>query len=175
MKKALLIGLALATGAAPRLAAQEEMYRDWLGFVFRRDRGMTTGTVAGAPDSVYRVLRRLAQDLGLKADVEDEGTRQFGAKRQRAYRQLGKTAVSAYLNCGDGLMGPNANTWYVYLNFGAQVEPAGSGSSVTLMLNAQAADVPNGGNQRLPCTSTGRLEMALVNRLAATFGGAPPG
>ena len=144
--------------------------KSWGSFSFRPDEGMTSGGVAGQPDSVIKVLKDIFTELDVPLK-ESAGKHQLAANRQRAVRKLGKAPVSRYLVCGEGLMGPNADNWYVYYTLMVGVEPAGGKSALTIGFTGSAVDTPSGRTDRVKCTTTGRLEFDVVKRLREAFPG----
>lgn len=80
--------------------------------------------------------------------------------------------MSSFLSCGDNMTGPNADTYHVFLTFFAHLSPAGpTRTGFQLELHAEAIDIPGGRPDRLPCATTGLLELRLVDRLEAVFPG----
>lgn len=166
---ALLAGMLLMVTQAA--AGQEKWTTDWGTFMFERDLGSMSGVVAGPADSVYHVLKAYFADLKLEMKEDDPVARQFGVKRLRLVRRIGKRPISLYLSCGEGLSGPNADLWHVFLNLGAQVTPAPKGAKLQMLVNAEAVDVPGGRSERVPCTTTGRLEFEILTHLRQVFPG----
>jgi len=145
---------------------------DFGTFRFERDRGITNGTVAGSPDSVFRVVRSMLPSLGLKIEQEDATSRQLASRKLRLLRKLADRPLSDFFSCGEGLEGPNANSWYVYVDMGVQVTPVGSNRSALMMIyTAEGVDVPGGRSDRVACASTGRLELYIIKRLRDIFPG----
>ncbi len=130
--------------------------------MFERDLGSMSGIVSGPADRVYRVLKAFFADRKLTMKEEDPINLQLGVKRLRLVRRIGKTPISLFLSCGACLTGPNADLWHVFLNLGAQVTPAPKGARLHLLVNAEAVDVPGGRNERIPCTTTCRLEFEIL-------------
>ena len=139
--------------------------------MFERDLGSMSGIVSGSADRVYRVLKAFFADRKLTVKEEDPINLQLGVKRLRLVRRIGKTPISLFLSCGEGLTGPNADLWHVFLNLGAQVTHATKGARLQLVVNAEAVDVPGGRNERIPCATTGRLEFELLTDLRRAFPG----
>ncbi len=164
-----LVGLFL-TVAGPAFG-QEKLLTDWGTFTFERDVGSMTGVVAGPADSVYGVLKAIFADRNLAMKDEDQAGREIGVKRLRLIRRLGKRPISLYLTCGEGLGGPNADLWHVFLNLGARVTPAAKGARLQLNLNAEAVDVPGGRSERVACATTGRFEFEVLTHLRQVFPG----
>ena len=172
MRATILVPALLFALVGTAEAQQEErVHADNGGSVtFHRDRGVTTGRVSGTPDSVYRRLRSVSTDLGLtiKPNGENPAGHEFLIDRQRLVTRLGKKAVSTYLSCGEGMTGPNADSWFVYLTVRAAVTPAaGAASDVQLQLTADAVDVPGGRSERVVCATRGILEGEIMKRLQA--------
>ncbi len=168
-----LVPLVLTMAFVSSASAQSErVTTDWGQVQFYRDQGLTRGVIAGGVDSVWKVLGPIFKDLGLKLTVQDQSSGQLGNPRFRAVRRLGKAPVSRYFSCGQGLTGANADTWHVYIGFGMAVAPSGAGKTqFELQMQAEAIDIPDGRNERVPCSTTGLLEYALVNRLNDVFPG----
>lgn len=174
MKLMLRIGAMVsvtALGAVPCLLAQDRE-TDWGRVEFSRDAGLTRGRIPGAPDSAWRTLRRLVEEAGIRVTVEEPANGLLGARRFRAVRRLGRSPISTFLSCGENMTGPNADTYHVFLTFLATVRPAvGGGTAFQLEFHGDAVDVPGGRPERLPCSTTGRLEQRLVDLLDAVFPG----
>jgi hypothetical protein len=166
----LCLSLALVSSASAQ--GSERVTTDWGQVQFNRDKGLTRGVIAGGVDSVWKVLEPMFKDLGLKLTVQDKASGQLGNPRFRAIRRLGKAPVSRYFSCGQGLTGPNADSWHVYIGFGVVFAPAAADKTqFELQMQAEAIDIPDGRNERVPCSTTGLLEYALVNRLNDVFPG----
>lgn len=152
------------TMAVPRI--------DWGTFNFERSTGMTTGTLNGAAATIYAAIPEVFKDLGLQPKELDPTEKILGVKRHRLVRKLGKQQISRYLSCGDGLLGPNADSYYVYVTMNIQVVQANAGTSKLVMyFGAEAVNVPGGQSDRIPCATTGVFEHQAVTRLQAMFGG----
>jgi hypothetical protein len=161
----------IAAVAAPSAVAQERLTTDWGTFMFERDHGATSGIVAGPADSVFRTVQAVLTEYGVKLK-DDPVARQLGANRQRVFRRFGKQPVSEYLSCGEGMTGPNADTWHVFYTIGVEIVPESANRArFAMTFAAEAVDVPNARSDRVPCATTGRLEWQLVKRLRAAFPG----
>ncbi|MHB1327764.1 MAG: hypothetical protein ACYC2K_06130, partial [Gemmatimonadales bacterium] len=98
-----LIATAAALFTAGTLAAQETARTEWGNYNFDRDLGRTSGAVNGQADSVHRVLLKALDDLGLKIKDGQTAPRQIAVVRHRLVRRMGKTTLSRYFSCGQGL------------------------------------------------------------------------
>ncbi len=154
------------------LEAQEPIKTDWGTFNFERDLGAMSGLVAGPADSVFRVLKTVFTGLGLSTKDEDSQNLSFKATRFKVMRKLGKRPVSFFMSCGEGILGPNADSWYVFLNYAVQLMPMpGNKSRLQMGLSAEAVDIPNGRSDRLPCATTGQMEYEVLRQLREAFPG----
>lgn len=170
----LCAGLAIAAPVAAQAVQPQRVYTSGGTFEFRPEMGYAKAIVIGKPDSVFASVRAILADLGLGEAQVDPRSRELGINRLRMVRRLGKKSLSTFLSCGEGLTGPNADTWHVFLNLGARVRSAAQGSELELRFTAEAVDVPNGRNERLPCSTTGLLEMQIVDRLNDRFAAPAP-
>ncbi len=120
--------------------------------------------VAAPVDSVWTALKPALEGLGVKVAFEDPASRQMGSPQIKVFRRLGKAPLSSYLRCGDGITGPNADTYAVYLSLVSFVEPGSTSGTARLytLVSAQAEDVANGRNDLMPCTSAGTLERKIA-------------
>lgn len=167
------VALLCLVAVAPAAAAAQEIPRtDYGTFNFERELGVMSGVVAGTPDSVFRAVKTVLTDLGVTLKAVDPDGLQLGATRAKVSRRLGKRPVSFYLSCGDGMTGPNADNWQVFLTLTAQFLGAPkSQTKLVLSVAADAIDIPNGRSDRVTCSTTGQLEFAVLRRLREIFPG----
>lgn len=115
---------------------------------------------------VYSALLGVYAELKIPAEVKDSAGGQVGS--QMFYRQntLGGRQISSYLSCGDGITGPNADYYRVYMNIWSTLVPKSDHAVVlrTAYL-AGAVNVSEGSRQPMPCESTGRLEVRIQQML----------
>ena len=152
------------------LSAQPIPQTDWGTFKFERSTGLTSGTLAGHPDSIFAALPGVLADLGLAPKAMVTEGRTLGIKKHRLVRRLGKHPISRFLSCGDGLTGPNADSYYVYLDMRLELGPLPANqTALEMFVAAEAVNVPDGQNVRVGCASTGVFENQLVTRLQGMF------
>lgn len=167
------LALALWMVVPKALAAQaQDLRTDWGTFAFEKSSGLTEGTVAGQVDSVFARLPEILKGIGIepKAKDWDPAGHRVQTHRLKFYRQLGRDRVSASFGCGDGLTGPNADNYYVYVNLVIQLSPLGpSKTGVQISMNGEAVDVPGGQSERIVCATTGRVEYRLAELLQKRF------
>lgn len=128
--------------------------------------------VAAPRADVWLALEEAFKALDIPVSYSDQAAGELGTVKAKVMRRLGKQPLSNYLQCGEGLTGPNADSYVVYLSVAGFVKPAANDQiAVATLVTAHAIDLPNGRNDVMYCTSTGRLEdkigKAVQKRLGA--------
>ena len=135
-------------------------------------------TVLAEPRSrVWAVLPGVLQDLGVEASTRDERAFVVGNGGWRPSAIHG-TRLSAFLRCGAGLTGPNADTYDVETLLFVELEaPSSTETLVRIVLDASARPrATSGGLVR--CTSAGTLEariLRLIGEHLVRYAGAEGG
>jgi hypothetical protein len=134
----------------------------------------TVGTpypVPFPPAQAYRALQEVYAELKLPTVSRDSAQRLVDS--EVFYRQgtLGGRQISTYLSCGEGMTGPNADSYRVYMVIWSTIVPVeGERAALRTAFLAGAVNVTEGSRQPMPCESTGRLEVRihqmLLHRLA---------
>ena len=114
-------------------------------------------------DSLWRVLPTAYDRLELEVNQGDARNRVLGFEEVRVRRVEG-TRLSAYLDCGRSLAGPNADTQEVTMKMLTQIVPTAIGSEVRVQITATAQNRAHDGAE-VPCRSNGRLESRMVEIL----------
>ena len=128
--------------------------------------------VAAPVDSVWRALEPALEGVGVSVGFSDSTGRQIGAPQTKIFRRLGKAPLSTYLRCGDGITGPNADTYAVYFSLVSFLRPGASPGVTKLytLVSARAEDVANGRNELIDCTSSGVLEDRIGKAVTKRLG-----
>jgi hypothetical protein len=115
---------------------------------------------------VYHSLLGVFADLKIPAEVRDSAA---GRVESQVFYRRGDLAgrqISTYLSCGEGITGPNADSYRVYMTIFSTVEPKDAEhSTVRTVFLAGAVNVTEGSRQPMPCESTGRLEVRIHQML----------
>ena len=173
MRLPLLI-LATALAAAP-LAAQQTRTMVVIPGRLTRVITDTTGTLYEVPfpaAKTYAAVLRTYEELKLPSEVRDsaKGRVETGVFHRRG--DIGGKQISTYLSCGDGITGPYADTYRVYMIVMTTVEPRGPDrSAIRSVLLAGAVNVSEGARQPMACESTGRWEIRLHKEILARAAG----
>ena len=125
----------------------------------------TTGTayeVPFPPARVYAALLATWKELKIPADIEDSTAGRLETKVFYRRGDLGGKQISTYLSCGDGITGPYADSYRVYMIVTSTIEPNGPDRSILRsVLLGGALNVAEGARQPMACESTGRWEIRI--------------
>jgi hypothetical protein len=113
-------------------------------------------------DAAWARLPQAFAAVGLEGGVPIEAEKTFSVGPTRITRRLGGQRLSSYLNCGQSITHPNADTHAVMLTVSSQVVPNGTATRLETRVQATATPLVSGGAM-VACNSTGALE----NRIAA--------
>jgi len=135
----------------------------------------TTGTLYEVPFSpavTYAAVLRTYEELKLPREISDsaKGRVETGVFHRRV--DIGGKQISTYLSCGDGITGPYADTYRVYMIVMTTVVPRGPDrSAIRSVLLGGAVNVSEGARQPMACESTGRWEIRLHKEVLARAAG----
>lgn len=125
----------------------------------------TTGTAYDVPFSVsrtYAAVLAAYTELKIPADVQDSAQGRVESNVFHRSGSLGGKQISTYLGCGDGITGPYADSYRVYMIVMTTVTPKGTDrSTVRTVLLGGAVNVSEGARQPMACESTGRWEIRM--------------
>jgi hypothetical protein len=171
---AALTALAPACARAPSAAATPGMTPtvliDEKGQVYRTNDGPAAIRFPTSPDSTFQAVVAGYTALGLEPTTVDPAGRVVARQRMMLRSRFKGERLSAVFDCGDGQFGPRADEGRILADIVTHVVPAGSGSSVSTMI--QAALTPNDGVARDPirCVSNGRIEEQLRREVSLRLG-----
>jgi type IV pilus biogenesis protein CpaD/CtpE len=125
------------------------------------DVGMRPVEIHGTADNVFRVLPEAYRTLGMEVVTSDPPNRTAGNTQIRVRRNLGRQALSTYLDCGtSGLSGPAADAFPIRLSVVSTVTPSGTTSQLRTVVRAAYVTAEQSGTT--PCNTTGALESAIA-------------
>lgn len=112
------------------------------------------------------LLPRVYAELNIPVTSFDPKLHLIASSNRPVTLQVGGLRPSMVLDCGMGAYGPNADRYQVSLTIYTGVSGDSLGPAVVeTRLSARA--VPNGLSSYVPCSSTGRLEDAIAQKLRA--------
>ncbi len=124
-----------------------------------------------ATDKLWPIAIDAYARVGLRIDGSDPGRHMVQTRALPLLRKLNGVALSRYFDCGTEMTGPIADSWRLTLNGTMSVSPGLSpdSSHVTTILTVVARPFEGSSASSPACSSTGRLEMALANAIAAAI------
>lgn len=165
--------LATLAGAAP-LAAQQPTRLTAFGpeLWVRMDTVTNWILVPGSSQESFRKTHHAYTTLKIKTDLVDSLTGRVGAT---GFKQTGSFAgrrMSQWIRCGEGLTGPNADTWRISMAVLSAVERVSNDTSrIRTLVVATARNLAEGSSTPMACASTGELEASIHQKVKAM----PPG
>lgn len=127
--------------------------------------------IDGTPDQAWAALHTAYDEIGLKVTDEDQQGGRLGMQAAKCMRRIGKSAISAYFDCGSGITGPNADSYRVTVTTVSTVKKEGQNQvRVSTVAFADAVDMSGTASDRLGCSSSGRLEMKVLDTVRKAMG-----
>ena len=124
-------------------------------------------TIAHPVDDVWRVLPSVYDSLAIPVTTRDAASRTIGNEGTRLRRQLGRTPLSRYIDCGNSQIGANADSYDVHLSVVTRLVPAdGGATAVTTTLEAMARPA-NFPGDFARCHSRNELEQRITDAVRA--------
>ena len=126
----------------------------------------TVGTWVVVPGSTNEGLSRRTLEaykaLKIKIDMVDSVTGQIGSPGFQQTGSLAGNRMSAWIRCGEGITGPNADTWRVSMAVLSGVERVTKDTTrVRTVVVASARNMTGGASPPMMCTTSGRLEEKI--------------
>ena len=118
-------------------------------------------------DAVWRILPSVFDSVGIPVTSIDPARKSIGNAGYKTRARLGKAPLSRYLECGTTQIGPNADSYDVFLSVMTIVSPEGAnGATLSTLVDAQARPVMvNQGYSR--CSSKGSIEIRIADLVKA--------
>lgn len=127
-----------------------------------------TAVVAKPLPLVRAAVRQAFTDYSIPVTV-DNATGQTGNTDFYRTRQFMGRPMTELVSCGSGITGANAATFRIFMSLlvTTKADPTG-GTAVAVLFQSTGRDVQQGtSNDRLVCSSTGRIEELLLERVKA--------
>jgi hypothetical protein len=140
-----------------------------VGFTGRASSTQDT-IVRESPNRVWGVLPAVFSTLGVQTRTLEPASYTIGLESGRVSRIEGGR-LSRHLECGSGILGPNADNYDVTLTLLVQLSGhASGGTTIRTTLDAWARPRSNAGNQ-LHCASTRLLERRMMELIQLELSG----
>jgi hypothetical protein len=130
--------------------------------------GPTSHVVDAASDRVFRILPAVFDSIGAPVTRIDPALKVMGNEGFKIRQRLGKTALSRYIDCGQAQIGPNADSYEVFMVLLVQIKPATTATSSSVVTTFQTQARPLTFSQGYSaCSSKGSLEAKIVELVKA--------
>lgn len=118
-------------------------------------------------DAVWRIMPSVFDSLGVPVATIDPAGRVIGNPGYKTRQRLGKAPLSRYLDCGNTQIGPNADSYDVFLTVLTTVRAEGeAGASLSTIVEAKARPVTY--NQAYSnCSTKGGIERRIADLVTA--------
>lgn len=129
----------------------------------------TMGTPYEIPfpaDAAYRALLAVYAELKVPLEVSDSINLRAGSPSFHRQATFAGRQISTWLSCGDGVSGPNADSYRVYMILTSTISPVSDErSALRTVYLAGAVSNSGAASQGMPCESSGRLEVRIHQRV----------
>jgi hypothetical protein len=143
------------------------------GTIFvNQDVQSSDSTIAASPDTAWTALGAAYRSLEIPVTMVDQTRHQLGNRDfELARGRIAGKQMSTYFDCGGSMTGPIANSARLRIDVVSRVEPSPSGGTV-LSTRATATAAPANGTSTDAgaCSSTGRLESLIAERVQQNLG-----
>ena len=119
-------------------------------------------------ERTWQALIAAYDSVGIPVNNSVPGQGILGNHGFKLRRRLKDVALSRYLDCGTTQIGPNSETYEIFLMIKTQLQPVTGGTRAVTSLEASGKPIAVAGNY-VNCSSTGRLEA----RIGELIGGRP--
>lgn len=131
----------------------------------------TKTEIDAPPATVWLAVKKVYADLEIPVTLENPPGHQLGNPKFNKSRQMGGQRMTDFVDCGSGLTGPNAASFRIFMSSLTDVIADGKGgTTLQTTFTASGQDVTGGSSDRIPCGSSGRFEMLILNRVKAALG-----
>lgn len=133
--------------------------------------GSVSATIAAPLTAVWYIVPTAFDSIGLQLSLIDPKKHVIGNEGVKLRAKLGKERLSNYLECGTTQVGPNADSYEVYLTVLASLEPLRSDTTLTRMtINLTGMAKPLQFSQDYSrCSSKGLLEQRILDVVAGSL------
>ena len=122
--------------------------------------------LTAAVDDAWIEMADVYDSLAIPKALIDPQTHTISNQGQKIRQRLGRTPLSRFIDCGNTQIGPNADSYEVFLTVTTQLTAAGTGSKLSTTVEAVAR--PLAFNQTYSrCASKGVLETRIADALKA--------
>lgn len=132
------------------------------------DNAAATSRISAPVDAVWRILPAAFDSVGIPLSLIDPARRQVGSEGFKIRQKLGDARLSRYFECGTTQVGPNADSYELFITVLAQLEPEGTGQTKLTILATAAAKPMQFAQDYSRCSSKSALEKRMSDIVAAS-------
>ena len=130
-----------------------------------------TSSVTVPLEQVWRMLPALFDSLGVPVALIEPAKHLIGNEGFKLRQRLGKVTLSRYMDCGTTQIGPNADSYDVYLTVLVQLQPGANGTtSIATSFESLARPIAFA-QEYSRCSTKGLFETRLVALVKAQLKG----
>lgn len=126
-------------------------------------------TFASPPAAVWLAVKKVYQEFEIPITVENPQVHQIGNQNFFKSRTLGGKPMTQFVDCGNGMTGPKAASYRIYMSLLTDVFAEAGGTKVQTTFIPMGQDMAGNSTDRIPCGSTGRLEQLFLERVNAAL------
>jgi hypothetical protein len=124
--------------------------------------GASVATLPFSTEQVWRTMPAVFEALGVPLTTIDPKKHAIGNEGFKIRQRLGTVPLSKYIECGTTQIGPNADSYEVYITLMTEVQQGPPGAA-TISTTFEAAARPlNFAQEYSRCSSKGVLEPKIV-------------
>jgi hypothetical protein len=134
-----------------------------------RPRAVAT-TLAVAPAAVWLAVKKVYSEIDVPVTVENPSARQIGNQNFYKTRTFAGKGMTEFVDCGNGMTGPKAASYRIYISLLTDVIPDGKGGTrVQTTFVPMGQDMSGNSTDRIACGSTGNFEALFLERVKAAL------
>lgn len=133
------------------------------------ENGSLSATIGAPLQAVWRMLPTAFDSVGLQLSLIDPKTHVMGNEGIRVRQKLGKERLSTYFECGTTQVGPNADSYEIFMTAMMNLEPVrGDSTRTKVTVTISGAAKPLQFSQDYSrCTSKTALERRMLDVIAS--------
>jgi len=138
-----------------------------VGMTLTPSAGLTTTNVAFPSEQVWRTMPAVFESLGIALTTVDPKKHLLGNEGLKIRKQLGTVALSKYIECGTTQIGPNADSYEIFMRILTDVQPGPSGGAIINTTFEASARPISFAQEYSRCGSKGVLEAKIAQLATA--------
>ncbi|MEP6494405.1 MAG: hypothetical protein ABJF01_17100 [bacterium] len=138
-----------------------------IGMTLTPNGGASVTNVAFSSEQVWRIMPAVFESLGISLTTVDPQKHVIGNEGFKVRKQLGTVTLSKYIECGTTQIGPNADSYEVYMTILTSVQPGPSGGTAVGTTVEAAARPLTVAQEYSRCSSKSLLESKIIDAINA--------